>query len=107
MQYVMLAGPTIDAHERPRNHPNVNWISIDERWPPGSVHVLVLLRSGCYAVLNRFKNEWWPGGIPCEDAIAWVHLPKPPRMTLAPVRPAARTKKKRRGKRKARAGGKA
>lgn len=104
---MVLVGPTIDSYETPRNHPNVNWISIDERWPPGNVQVLVLLRSGGQAVLNRVKNEWWPGGIPCEEAIAWVHLPNPPRMTLAPVRPAASAKMKPRGARKSREGGKA
>lgn len=82
-------GPKIDSYEKPRRQPEVAWISIDERWPPSSVPVLVLLRNGAHEVLNRWNNEWWPGGIPCDSAVAWVHLPRPPRMTLVPIRSTA------------------
>lgn len=95
LQYSMVVvGPTIDDYDTPRERPHVDWISVDERWPPTCVNVLVLLRSGCFAVLNRWENDWYPGGIPCDDAIAWVHLPRPPRMTLSPVLPKQRARPK-------------
>lgn len=38
------------------------------------------MANGSYAVLNRHKGDWYPGEIPCNEALVWVHLPKPPEM---------------------------
>lgn len=91
---VSRIGPRIDSYDAPRKGPQADWIPIGDRWPPGSVPVLVLLTNGSYAVLNRFRGEWWPGGIPCDESFAWVHLPKPPDMVVVPRKPRNRKQPK-------------
>lgn len=91
---VSRLGLRIDSYDDPRVRPRVEWIPIEERWPPGSVPVLVFLGNGSYAVLNQHRGDWWPGQIPCDEAFAWVHLPKPPEFVVVPRKPRARKQSK-------------
>lgn len=91
---VSRLGPRIDSYDDPRVRARVEWIPIEERWPPGSVPVLVFLGNGSYAVLNRYRGDWWPGEISCDESFAWVHLPKPPDMVVVPRKPRDRKRPK-------------
>lgn len=91
---VSRIGPRIDSYDAPRKRAQADWITIEDRWPPSSVPVLVLLHTGSCAVLNRYKGDWWPGEIPCDESFAWAHLPLPPEMVVVPRKPRERKQPK-------------
>lgn len=62
---------------------NMDWVSIEKKYPPVGVKVLVCSRNGKMAITSRQKSangkDRWKGSSTFNDSIThWMYLPEPP-----------------------------